>query len=385
MYEVYHTFISYRFCYSKIGEGGYILVYNMAHIELTNQCNLNCKMCKVHNGNTIMDFDRFQEILRQLVDLNKNGGNIRNIELNGFGEALLHPRLLEAIKFTKRHFPHVSLVTNGTLLNTELSRSLLLSDIDKITVSITGSNIDIYSNFQGYQSQSNLFYKVLDNVKSLIELKNKLHSQTDICVSYILTAENMKDLRHYIKYWKKNGINRIFVNPMIQPTFSQRYRRCFQIGNKIFINSNGDIRPCCYDFARKLTIGNVWESHSSIRNILTQSKQTRLVYINKNCKFHMMPDLCKNCVLLNRFSLIHAYRFRIRIIYNKGFFDTIKGYLFETGIFLYSCLPNNRTIYQIMDKIKVYGILYNENTSFEKFNAKILDYYQTECLYSLYY
>ncbi|MCL2050366.1 MAG: radical SAM protein [Lachnospiraceae bacterium] len=330
-------------------------MYNMAHIELTDQCNLKCKMCKAQKGKTIIDMNQFESILHQLAYLNCSDGkiNIRNIELNGHGEALLYPHLKEAVKLAKKFFPHISLVTNGTLLNPDISSDLLQLGINKITISITGSNAYIYKKFQGYKVNSDSFLKVMNNVKELISLKKKLRSKTDICLAYIMTTDNMDDLHQYIRYWKKQGIDRIFVNPMIEYISScRKYRRCYHIGNKIFISSNGDMRPCCYDFDRKLTMGNIWDTQNGIRDILTDKKHLDLINANKKCQFQIMPDSCKHCILMSRFPLPSAYRFRVRIIYNKGFFDFILGNLFEKGIFLYSCLPNVPAIYNFIDKIK---------------------------------
>jgi MoaA/NifB/PqqE/SkfB family radical SAM enzyme len=91
---------------------------NYVDINVVDHCNLKCKYCAnfcplVKEKN--MDVERYEKDCERLFFL--SGGKIRTIRLLG-GEPLLHPRLVEIIGITHKHFPlsRIDLVTNGLLL-----------------------------------------------------------------------------------------------------------------------------------------------------------------------------------------------------------------------------------------------------------------------------
>jgi MoaA/NifB/PqqE/SkfB family radical SAM enzyme len=91
---------------------------NYVDINVVDHCNLKCKYCAnfcplAHEKYLgVEEFDRDCERLSSL-----SSGKIKTIRLLG-GEPLLHPRLIEVMAVTRKHFPlsGIDLVTNGLLL-----------------------------------------------------------------------------------------------------------------------------------------------------------------------------------------------------------------------------------------------------------------------------
>jgi hypothetical protein len=110
-------------------------------IETTANCNLSCEFCPRENRKEDMDFSLFTSI----IDEAKHYGP-RSFSLHLFGEPLLYPRILDAIRYIKQANRRntVLLTTNGTLLN-KFSRELSELHVDKIIWSWRKNNFDDFT------------------------------------------------------------------------------------------------------------------------------------------------------------------------------------------------------------------------------------------------
>jgi MoaA/NifB/PqqE/SkfB family radical SAM enzyme len=97
-------------------------------LEVTSNCNLSCEYCPREKIKENMDY----ELFRQIVDECTQYGP-RSFSLHLFGEPLLYPRIMDAIRYIKqknrRHT--VLLTTNGTLLN-KFAKSILATGCDRV-------------------------------------------------------------------------------------------------------------------------------------------------------------------------------------------------------------------------------------------------------------
>jgi len=84
-----------------------------------------------------MDMPLFKKIIDNASEI-----GVPEVKLNRFGEPLLHPLLIDMIRYTKeKDIPRVYFTTNGTLLNEALSREIITSGIDSITISLDGVDL----------------------------------------------------------------------------------------------------------------------------------------------------------------------------------------------------------------------------------------------------
>ena len=86
------------------------------------------------------------------------------------GESLLHPKLIDMIKYMKQKDIPSRLYTNGTLINPEISEELILSGLDHITFSFDGTHKETYENYRKGAS----FEKTLDNIRHFLSAKRAL-------------------------------------------------------------------------------------------------------------------------------------------------------------------------------------------------------------------
>jgi hypothetical protein len=87
-------------------------------VSVCDHCNLNCVSCEHFSpiaDETFLDIERYEKDCNRLSGL--FGGEISWLHLMG-GEPLLHPRLIEILEISRRHFKtgSIELVSNGILL-----------------------------------------------------------------------------------------------------------------------------------------------------------------------------------------------------------------------------------------------------------------------------
>jgi len=112
----------------------------LVDIELSSVCNLNCPMCytitddfKKQVNVTRMDWELYKKIIDEI------GGKVTAIRLSLRGEATLHIKFIEAIKYAKDSgIKEVSMLTHGGKLTLPYFQKMAEAGVDWITISADG-------------------------------------------------------------------------------------------------------------------------------------------------------------------------------------------------------------------------------------------------------
>jgi MoaA/NifB/PqqE/SkfB family radical SAM enzyme len=151
-------------------------------MDVTRRCNLQCLGCRYHSpevsrpspgDQTVLDisYDLVEKLCKEFRTM-----NTRTLFLMGEGEPFLHPRIFDIISTARGNGFHVTLITNGTLLNRDRVRSLLDSKLDALQVSLWASSPEEYK--QQYPgTDSDNFITVVSGLKLLTSLKAEKHSR----------------------------------------------------------------------------------------------------------------------------------------------------------------------------------------------------------------
>jgi len=110
-------------------------------VEAANICQMNCPMCytvsdqfKKNIERKVMDWDLFVKIINQCAE-----ANVFSIRLSWRGEPLMHPRILDMLKYAKdKGIRNVSFITNGLLLDGDIAEKLIDYGLDYLNVSMDG-------------------------------------------------------------------------------------------------------------------------------------------------------------------------------------------------------------------------------------------------------
>jgi radical SAM protein with 4Fe4S-binding SPASM domain len=284
-------------------------------VEPTTACNLSCPECisglksftrptgNIHTG-----------FFKQLVD----NMHHKLLYLNFYfqGEPYLYKGLFEMIAYAAAKGIYTSTSTNAHFLDDERARSTVESGLDRLIISIDGTDQETYAQYRVGGSLE----KVLSGTANLISWKKKLNSKTPYVVFQFLVVrpnehqiEQMKQLAVKMGVddlkFKTAQINDYAHDPhQLIPSLSQysRYRKdkrgktvpinalpnyCWKMWHSQVITWNGLVVPCCFDKDAKHPMGNLKEQ--SLQDIWDSNKynefRQELLRSRKNI------DICSNC------------------------------------------------------------------------------------------
>ncbi len=174
---------------------------HFVQIEITNICNLKCKMC-IRNFIDLeikhMDFEVYKKVIDKL-------SGIKTVTLTGYGEPFTYPHIFEAINYSQKKGIKTQLTSNGLLLNKDDTiRKIIESGLSSISFSLESIN---EVNEVGHPNLD-----TLDNIKRFIALKKKLRTKLPtVTLQTLLIKGKENDLYDVIKWSADHGVERINV------------------------------------------------------------------------------------------------------------------------------------------------------------------------------
>ncbi|MEG0691157.1 MAG: radical SAM protein [Clostridium sp.] len=277
---------------------------NILQLEVTTDCNLNCKFCEKDSevlirktgcnrkkeDNRRLIANEYKDIISQVIDLQCN-----IIEIYG-GEPFRNFGLIkDIVEFARsRGIENFRIYTNGTLINQEI--------IDFIKVNKVNLNIQVIS-------ASKEKYDVICDYKGAFDIINTninmlLSESIEFTFTYMLFRDNERDMNRDIEYYKAFGkdiqvqfiypkpFNAFYSKKIIPkiydyksklinlklPLYEYLQENNCCLGNKIAVLSDGDISTCI--MSKKLTFANYFNERRLHLNI--NNKYEQLKYLSKD-------------------------------------------------------------------------------------------------------
>ncbi|MEM2979585.1 MAG: tungsten cofactor oxidoreductase radical SAM maturase [Methanomassiliicoccales archaeon] len=183
-------------------------------LEVTTRCNLRCASCIRHAWDeelTDMSYDTFCSVLKSIQNLPE----VKEVHFGGFGEPLMHPRILDMVREVKSLGLRVSISTNGTLFNEEIANSLVNIGVDRIFVSMDSTQAQIFGDLRIGAD----FYEVVENVKRLNLAREKKGSRfPTIGLEFVATKENFDDIKNVPQLAKELGASIVIITHLLPYT-----------------------------------------------------------------------------------------------------------------------------------------------------------------------
>ncbi len=257
----------------------------IAQWDVNNECNLNCKHCRVSEKNDHKKLS-LNEAKKLISELWYNGVTMLN--LSG-GEPFLRKDIFEILDYTEK-FEDIVITTNGTLLDDEKCRKLATYKNIKLSISLDGLE-ETHDKFRGKKGAFNKVIELLPilqkyNIKYAIKYTLSQETKKDVIEVLRLVAkkgakefntrrvilagnaeknmilknqEYQNIIKHIIEECKKLNVNFKTGDPLLIPVFSEIfgidikkddltkiYAGC-QAGDEIiYIDYKGNIGPCSY-------------------------------------------------------------------------------------------------------------------------------------------
>jgi len=289
-------------------------------IDPINICNLRCPLCPTGRGVLARPRGRMPlQDLRRIVD--ETAPYTFRIELYNWGEPLLHPDIMEMIRYASDKRIAVGLSSNLNHLEPETARHLVHSGLSQLVVSIDGASQETYA---AYRRQGQLD-RVLANLRLLLETRAEAGSDRPFIIWRMLVGKhNEHDVEAVRQLAHELGVDGFVTDVLyvdtrdpkqIQewlPTNEQyrpaSYRKeqpqnqwdCNDLWESMVINWDGGVAPCCwlhdprFDFGNAITasVREVWNSPSyvSARRAIGRGKKrdSDVATICDRCRGH--PD-----------------------------------------------------------------------------------------------
>jgi radical SAM protein with 4Fe4S-binding SPASM domain len=228
------------------------------HIETTNYCNAQCVFCphrRMRRRPVIMSDKLFD---RLISSIKRESITPLQFELQGFGEPLIAPNIIDRIKKLKRNFPRskVIMFTNYNLATDKITRALLRSGLDYLNISFNGYDQ------KNYRSKMHLdFDRTLANVDQLLLLKTRIPNHLKITFSAVCL--NQKEEQKMSTFFQR------FSHPDVSSKIFSRHHwlnskinqnetlPCLKPFNTVMVLANGDISLCCADYEGRAVFGNI--------------------------------------------------------------------------------------------------------------------------------
>lgn len=275
-------------------------------------CNFKCNYC-IHSldidkrniavKEALMSIELFEKCID---DIAKFPEKIKAIHFAGLGEPLLHPNIVDMVKYAsqKNVAETIDILTNGSLLTRELSTQLVSSGVNKIRISIQGTNAKKYNEVAGvsidfdaflqnidwlYKNRKDtlLYIKIIDEGLTKSERDEFLYKFGDICdeiaIEYLCPFVENVDYENVVKDYEfnmtMNGNEVPIVEVCPQPFFSLQ------------IYPDGSYVPCC-TVEQPIRLGNC--KTESIYDIWNgdKLKAFRKMQLKKQKKNN---DVCMKC------------------------------------------------------------------------------------------
>jgi len=231
------------------------------HLEITTDCNLDCKMCIRHawrETRRSMTEETFAAIAAELREL----PTVETVQFGGFGEPTIHPGFLEFLRTVKEAGWRAELVTNGIALSPDFADRLIDLQLDQLIVSLD----------QAVDSPGGVLHPeaelVKHNLRGLFRRKFlRASSRPEVAVEFVATAGNIEVLPEIKRLALNLGFTRIVVSNLVPYTLDS----CDQILYHHWTSARADGRPSTWNPGIDLPRLDAWSKASAVIERLQRS------------------------------------------------------------------------------------------------------------------
>ncbi|MCX6709355.1 MAG: radical SAM protein [Candidatus Woesearchaeota archaeon] len=187
------------------------------YLEITAKCNLRCRMCNLWRQDIKGELSK-EQCFRIIGDMSEL--RIPHLIISG-GEPFLRDFVIDISNYAKKKWiRHVSVISNGTLINEKTAEEIANSGIDHITISIDGlmKNND-------YVRGKGSFKKGVNAINLITKYSRKIRNGgLTAGINCVVQNRNLEELPDMARLAKRLGCNIIVFQPMLSDNLSMHKR-----------------------------------------------------------------------------------------------------------------------------------------------------------------
>jgi len=170
------------------------------NVHINDRCNLKCIMCdtRTYYEENLGEVINPEGLIQQLKVLKRHG--LIGVVVGGT-EPLLRPDICEILHRIQRIGVKPVLITNGTLLDEEISKKLTKAGIE-IVVSLDGATPRTNDRIRG----PGTFEQIVNGISKLVACRRK-PLKTPVLISTCITSVNLHEIDAIIRLGEKIGVD----------------------------------------------------------------------------------------------------------------------------------------------------------------------------------
>jgi radical SAM protein with 4Fe4S-binding SPASM domain len=205
--------------------GDYSLVPDLPRelqVEVTGACNLRCRMCLVRYTPAVgrsegaLSYPAFRDLVDALPALTK-------LTLQGLGEPLLAPHLLDMIRYATDRQVEVGFNSNGVLLDRQWAKDLVAAGASWVHISLDGATAITYEDVRHsttFAPRPGQFDRVVANLRGLIAERAAAGTTKPVIkLVFVAMRRNVTELPGLVELATDVGVDELWVQNLSH-TFS---------------------------------------------------------------------------------------------------------------------------------------------------------------------
>ena len=296
---------------------------SILQIQTQTGCNASCVYCPQKKIRDMFPEASMSEALfRKLVDQCRENPTLHGIGFVLHNEPLLDPTLFDKIRYFREHVKSKAmtfLVTNGTLLTSDVADSLMKSGLDALHISCNGFGKEDFEAINQGKSWE-IFNRNLESFLS------RDLSHIAVMLSFVRSNIYRDELEKAIRYWRSRGIlcyihginNRggivddykSYARPLKEEKLSTRLRKksiksllkgCPYPFLQMSVLATGQVLICTHDWGRRQIIGDL--NGHSISEVWNGQKMREIRLLHLSNRYKEIPS-CKECDVFDNAAFI---------------------------------------------------------------------------------
>jgi len=257
-------------------------------VDITYKCNARCIMCY----NQRHEATQGELTLRELEDLMRQLGemDVYAVDISG-GEPLCRPDVLDIVAAASSNCKHVSLGTNGLLLDKKLARNLRAAGLDGVMVSVHSLDSAKHDQIRGVKGSFN---------KAIAALDNALEAGLRVGVSTTLMRINYDEIFDIIYYCLDRGLASHSTSLLVTTGFGQQvedltsyqYRKFLTEWTTLRHKSGGCIYLESHHESLSVLVDPTWSTLSRVCGCVAGWSVVRVTATGEVTPCNLLPVSC---------------------------------------------------------------------------------------------
>jgi len=291
-------YADYRRNWSRYAQEQIVSDYPLlVDIELSSVCNLHCPMCytitdefKQQVNASRMDWALYTRIIDEI------GGKVPAIRLSLRGEATLHKRFIDSIRYAKDHgIKEVSTLTHGGKLTPEFFGRMVDAGIDWITISADG----VGATYERIRKPIK-FEDILANLSAMKRIKAERGLLRPVIKIQGIWPAIQEDPQGYYDTFEPIS-DLVAFNPLIdylsndtQIDYLDNFS-CPQQYQRLVIGADGRVMKCSNDEENREVIGDI--NVETVHQLWHGEKMRQVREQHQRPRGFMESAVCRKCYL----------------------------------------------------------------------------------------